>query len=85
MREFFTLYFDAAARNTMQGTSSSFTLWHDVKKLNKDDFERFGLLIALALIYGCLGPRNMHESLVCARLDLPVDDGNKEDIPYCDI
>ena len=48
-REFFTLYFDDAARNIMQGTSSSFTLLHDVKKSNRGDFERFGLLIALAL------------------------------------
>ena len=47
-REFFTLYFDAAARN-MQGTSSSFTLLRDVKKSNNSDFESFGLLIALAL------------------------------------
>ena len=61
MRELFTLYFDAAARNIMQGTSSSFTLLHDVKKLNNGDFERFGLLIALALIYGSPGPRNMQE------------------------
>ena len=41
--ELFTLYFDAAARNVMQGTSSSFTLLHDVKKLNNGDFQRFGL------------------------------------------
>ena len=85
LREFFTLYFDAAARNIMQGTSSSFTLLHDVKKLNNGDFERFGLLIALALIYGCPGPRNMQESLVCSLLDLPIDDGNIEDIPDFDI
>ena len=32
LRKFFTMYFDAAARNIMQGTSSSFTLLHDVKK-----------------------------------------------------
>ena len=81
LREFFTLYFDAAARTVMQGTSSSFTLLYDVKKLNNGDFERFGLLIALALIYGCPGPRNMQESLVCSLLDLPIDDGNIEDIP----
>ena len=122
VREFFTLYFVAAARNIMQGTSSSFpvdtgrklnvhktfrrrpgrllnvlctfnlrpistgfTLLHDVKKLNNGDFERFGLLIALALIYGCPGPRNMQESLVCAILDLPIDDGNIEDISDFDI
>ena len=30
LREFFTLYFDAAARYIKQGTSSSFTLLHDV-------------------------------------------------------
>ena len=58
---------------------------HDVKKLNNGDFERFGLLIALALIYGCPGPRNMQESLVCSLLDLPIDDGNIEDIPDFDI
>ena len=85
LREFFTLYFDAAARNIMQGTSNSFTLLHDVKKLNNGDFERFGLLIALALMYGCSGPRNMRESLVCAFLDLPIDDGNIEDIQDFDI
>ena len=85
LREFFTLYIDAAARNIMQGTSSSFTLLHDVKKLNNGDFERFGLLIALALIYGCPGPRNMQKSLVCSLLDLPIDDGNIEDIPDFDI
>ena len=69
----------------MQGTSSSFTLLHDVKKLNNGDFERFGLLIALALIHNCPGPRNMQESLVCAVLDLPVNDENIEDIRDCDI
>ena len=56
LREFFTLYFDAAARNIMQGTNRSFTLLHD---LNNGDFERFGPLIPLALIHGCRGPRNM--------------------------
>ena len=59
LREFFNLHFDAAARNIMQGTNRSFILLHDVKKLNNGDFERFGLLIALALKYGCPGPRNM--------------------------
>ena len=59
LRELFTLYFDAAARNVMQGTSSSFTLLHDVKKLNNGDFQRFGLWIALVLIYCCPYPRNM--------------------------
>ena len=85
LREFFGLYFDAVARNIMRGTSSSFTLLHDVKKLNNGDFERFGLLIALAIIYGCPGPRNMQESLLCSFLDLPIDDGNIEDIPDFDI
>ena len=85
LREFFRLYFDAVARNIMRGTSSSFTLLHDVKKLNNGDFERFGLLIALAIIYGCPGPRNMQESLLCSFLDLPIDDGNIEDIPDFDI
>ena len=33
LREFFILYFDAAARNIMQGTSSSLTLLLDVKKI----------------------------------------------------
>ena len=41
------MYFDAAATNITQGTSSSFTLLHDVKKLSNDDFEEFDLLIAL--------------------------------------
>ena len=85
LREFFGLYFDAAARNIMRGTSSSFTLLHDVKKLNNGDFEKFGLLIALAIIYGCPGPRNMQESLLCSLLDLPIDDGNIGDIPDFDI
>ena len=85
LREFFGLYFDAVARNIMRGTSSSFTLLHDVKKLNNGDFERFGLLIALAIIYGCPGPRNMQESLLCSFLDLPIDDGNIRDIPDFDI
>ena len=61
LREFFTSYFDATARNIMQGTNRSFTLLHDVKKLNNGDFEGFGLLIALALIYGCPGLRNTQE------------------------
>ena len=75
-RGFLTLYFykkllvihcpSAAARNIMLGTSSSFTLLHDVKKLNNGDLERLGLIIALALIYCFPGPRNMQESLVCA-------------------
>ena len=85
LREFFTLYLDAAARNIMQGTSSAFTLLHDVKILNNGDFERFGMFIALALIYDCPGPRNMPELLVCALLDLPVDEGNIEDIPHFNI
>ena len=59
LRKFFTLHFDAAARNIMQGTNRSFTLLHDIKKLKNVGFERFGLLIALALKYGCPGPRNM--------------------------
>ena len=59
LRAFFTLYFDAAARNIMQGTNRSFTLLHDVKKLSNGDFERFDLLIAPSLICGCPGPRNM--------------------------
>ena len=42
-------------------------------------------IIALALIYGCSGPRNMQESLVCALLDLPINDENIGDIPYFDI
>ena len=58
---------------------------HDVKKLSNGDFERFGLLIALPLIYGYPGPRNMQESLVCAILGQPIDDGNIKDIPDCDI
>ena len=66
LREFFTLYFDAATRNIMQSTSSSFTLLHVIKKINNGDFERFGLLVALALMYGCPGPRNMQKLLVCA-------------------
>ena len=37
LREFLTLYFDAAARNIMWGTSSSSTLLHDVKKLNNGE------------------------------------------------
>ena len=69
----------------MRGTSSSFTLLHDVKKLNNGDFEKFDLLIALAIIYGCPGPRNMQESLLCSLLDLPIDDGNIGDIPDFDI
>ena len=35
VREFFALYFDAATRNIMQGTSSSFTLLHDVKEIKQ--------------------------------------------------
>ena len=85
LREFFTLYFDAAARNNIQVTSSSFTLLHNVKKLNNGDFGRFGLLIAVVLIYGCPGARNMQESLVCALLDLPINDGKIEHIPDFDI
>ena len=85
LREFFTLYFDAAARKIMQGTSSAFTLLPDIKKLNNGDFESFGPLIALALIYGCPGPRNIRESLVCALFELLIDDGNIEDIPDFDI
>ena len=106
LREFFTLYFDADARNIMQCTSSSFpvdtgrklnvhktfrrrpgrllnvlctfnlrlvptgfTLLHGVKRLSNGDFDRFGLLIALAVIYGCPCPRNIRESLVCALLE----------------
>ena len=69
----------------MQGTNRSFTLLHDVKKLNNGDFEGFGLLIALALIYGCPGLRNTQEWLVCTFLGLPIDDGNTEDIPDFDI
>ena len=81
----FHIVLDAAARNIMQGTSSSFTWLHDVKKLNNGDFDRFGLLIALALIYGCPGPKNVQELLVFALLDLLIDDGNIEDIPDFDI
>ena len=44
-----------------------------------------GILIPLALIYGCPCPRNMQESLVCALLDLLFDDGNIEDTPDFDI
>ena len=43
LRAFFTLYFDAAARNIMQGTNRSLTLLHDVKKLSNGGFERFDL------------------------------------------
>ena len=85
LREFSILYFDAATRNIMQGISSSFTLLHDIKKLSNADFETFGLLIALALIYGYPGPRNMQESLVRALLELPIDDGNIENIPDFEI
>ena len=62
-----------------------FTLLHDTKKFNNGNFERFGLLIALALIYDCPGPRNMQESLVCALWDLPTDDGNIADIRDFDV
>ena len=61
LREFFTLYFD-----TLQEIPVVlFTLLHDTKEFNNGTFERLGLLIALALIYGFPGPRNMQESLVC--------------------
>ena len=73
LREFFTLYFNAAARNIMQGTSGSFALLHDIKKLNNGDFERFALLMALALIYGCPVPRNIQELLVCVIMIYQVD------------
>ena len=69
----------------MEGASSFFTLLHDFQKLGNGYFERFGLSIALALMYGCPGPRNIQESLVCAFWDLPIDDGNKEDIQDFDI
>ena len=69
----------------MQGTSNSFTLLHNVKKLNNGDFERFSILIAQALVYVCPGLRNMQELLVCVPLDLPINDGNIEDIPDFDI
>ena len=35
-------------------------------------------------MYGCPGPRNMQESLLCSLLDLPIDDRNIEDIPNFD-
>ena len=41
------MYFDAGATDITQGTSSSFTLLHDIKKLSNDDFEEFDRLIAL--------------------------------------
>ena len=72
------MYFDAVGRYIVEGASSFFTLLHDFKKLGNGYFERFGLSIALALMYGCPGPRNIQESLVCAFWDLPIDAGNKK-------
>ena len=62
LRGFLTLYF----YKKLLVIHCSFTLLHDVKKLNNGDLERLGLIIALALIYCFPGPRNMQESLVCA-------------------
>ena len=84
-REFFTYVFNDASRYIMEGTTDSFTFLHDVKKLRNGDFERYGTLIALALIYGCPGPRNMQESLACALLDMPIVKGKIKDIPDLEI
>ena len=84
-REFFTYVFNDASRYIMEGTTDSFTFLHDVKKLRNGDFERYGTLIALTLIYGCPGPRNMQESLACALLDMPIVKGKIKDIPDLEI
>ena len=84
-REFFTYVFNDASRYIMEGTTDSFTFLHDVKKLRNGDFECYGTLIALALIYGCPGPRNMQESLACALLYMPIVKGKIKDIPDLEI
>ena len=47
----------------MIGGNNGFTFLHDLRKLVDGHFFRFGQLIALSLLHGCPGPRNLIESV----------------------
>ena len=47
----------------MTGGNNGFTFLDDVRKLADGQFFRFGQLTGLSLLHGCLGPRNLEESV----------------------
>ena len=62
LREFFSLVFKDAKKHIMTEGNNGFTFLHHVRKLADGQFFRFGQLIALSLLHGCSGPRNLIES-----------------------
>ena len=63
LREFFSLVFEGAQKHIMTGGNTGFRFLHDLRKLADGQFFRFGQLIALSLLHGCPGPRNLIESV----------------------
>ena len=63
LREFFSLVFEDAQKHIMTGGNNGFTFLHDVRKLADGQFFGFCQLIALSLLHGCPGPRNLIESV----------------------
>ena len=63
LREFFSLVFKDAEKHIMTGGNNGFTFLHHARKLADGQFCKFGQLIALSLLHGCPGPRNLIESV----------------------
>ena len=63
LREFFSLVFEDAQKHIMTEGNNGFTFLHDVRKLADGPIFRFRQLIALSLLHGCPGPRNLIESM----------------------
>ena len=61
LREFFSSVFEDMQKHIMTGGNNGFTFLHDVRKLAHGQFFRFGQVIALSLLHGCPGPRNLIE------------------------
>ena len=63
LREFFSLVFEDAQKHIMTEGNNGFTFLHYVRKLADGPIFRFSQLIALSLLHGCPGPRNLIESV----------------------
>ena len=70
LREFFSSVFEDVEKHIMTGGNNGFTFLHDVRKLADGQFFRFGQLIALSILHGCPGPRNLMFQILNYKLNL---------------
>ena len=78
------MVFENAERYLLQG-NEHFTFVHDLRKVSNGDFQRFGNLIALALINGCSGPRTLMSSVISCFLDSDCISPKLTDVPDLDV